>query len=391
MKVLLSAYVCRPGRGSEPGTGWGFLRGIAREHEVTLLTLPHYVDEIERALAAEKLEGVRIVPVSTPRWLWRHEGRVGLGHVDYLIWQYRARKVARSYVNEVDVAHHVTFANDWLPSALHFIDEVPVVWGPVGGVAPMPWRLTRFLGLRGLAFEVLRQVVTRTCRRLTATLVRRRVSLVVAMNREVADYFARLGLPLVTEPHVALENFRDVGINPPSDTDRDGHRRAMYAGNLLSLKGPHLAVAALAHLGEEWTLDVYGDGPEAEGLRRRAEQLGVASRIQMLGRRPREEVLTALTEADVLMFPSMHDSGGWAVAEAVRAGCPVVCLDIGGPPLIIEGTSGHAVRPDGRAPERLAEAVPHVRRDPPSDRWSADRLGPMVTGWYETALASRTR
>jgi glycosyltransferase involved in cell wall biosynthesis len=163
----------------------------------------------------------------------------------------------------------------------------------------------------------------------------------------------------------------------------------MFAGNLLSLKGPYLAVAALADLGEGWTLDVYGDGPEAEGVRRRAERLGVSTRVRMLGRRPREEVLSALTEADVLMFPSMHDSGGWAVAEAVRAGCPVVCLDIGGPPLIIAGTSGQAVRPDSRAARRLAEAVPHVQRHPPSDRWSADRLGPLVTGWYEMAIANR--
>jgi glycosyltransferase involved in cell wall biosynthesis len=357
---------------------------------VTLLTVPHYVDEIREALAAERLEGVTIVPISTPRWLWRHEGKVGLGHVDYLIWQYRAREVARRYAKDVDVAHHVTFANDWLPSALHFVDGVPVVWGPVGGVAPMPWRLARFLGARGLVFELVRQTITRACRRLTALLVRRRVSLVVAMNREVADYFARLGLPLVTEPHVALENFRDVGIGAAStDGRRDGTRRAMFAGNLLSLKGPHLAIEAMAHLGDEWTLDVYGDGPEADDLRRRAEHLGVADRINMLGRRPRQEVLTALTEADVLMFPSMHDSGGWAVAEAVRAGCPVVCLDVGGPPLIIEGTSGRAVPPDGNSPRRLAEEIPHVRRDPPSDRWSADRLGPMVTSWYETALATR--
>jgi glycosyltransferase involved in cell wall biosynthesis len=109
----------------------------------------------------------------------------------------------------------------------------------------------------------------------------------------------------------------------------------------------------------------------------------------MLGRRPRDEVLSALTQADVLMFPSMHDSGGWAVAEAVRAGCPVVCLDVGGPPLIIEGTSGQAVQPDGRAPERLAQAIPNVRRHPPSDRWSADRLGALVSEWYGMVLADR--
>jgi glycosyltransferase involved in cell wall biosynthesis len=388
VRVLLSAYVCRPGHGSEPGTGWGFLRAIARDHSVTLLTLPDYVDEIRSALAAEGLEGVTIVPIGTPQWLRPFEGRVGLGHLDYLIWQYRARRVTDQHSGQVDVAHHVTFANDWLPSALHFVDGVPVVWGPVGGTAPMPWRLARFLSIRGLAFELVRQLLTRFCRLPTAALVRRRVSLVVAMNREVADRFRGLGVPVVIEPHVALENARDVTAGSGSAVPKDGRRQAVFAGNLLSLKGPHLAVAALAGLGEEWTLNIYGDGPEAEALRRRAERLGVASRMRMLGRRPRQEVLSALTEADVLVFPSMHDSGGWAVAEAVRAGCPVVCLDIGGPPLISAGTSGEAVLPDSRAARRLAEAIPRVHRHAPSDRWSADRLGPLATQWYERAIAN---
>jgi glycosyltransferase involved in cell wall biosynthesis len=389
VRVLLSAYVCRPGRGSEPGTGWGFLRAIARDHDVTLLTLPDYRDEIERALAAESLSGVNIVPVASPEWLRPFEGRVGLGHLDYLIWQYRARKAARPLLAEVDVVHHVTFANDWLPSAVHFLDGVPVVWGPVGGTAPMPWRLARFLRARGFAFEVVRQLLTRSCRLVTAALTRRRIDLVVAMNQDVARRFEGLGPPVVVEPHVALENFRDVTFAQSPETSSDGGRRAMFAGNLLSLKGPYLAVAAVARLGDEWTLDVYGDGPETDGLRREAERLGISSRIRMLGRRPRDEVLSALTQADVLMFPSMHDSGGWAVAEAVRAGCPVVCLDVGGPPLIIEGTSGQAVQPDGRAPERLAQAIPNVRRHPPSDRWSADRLGALVSEWYGMVLADR--
>jgi glycosyltransferase involved in cell wall biosynthesis len=390
VRVLLSAYVCRPGHGSEPGTGWGFLRAIARDHEVTLLTLPDYVDEIRTALAREGLEGVTIVPIGGPRWLRRFEGRVGLGHLDYLIWQYRARGVARRRAPNVDIAHHVTFANDWLPSALHFMDGVPVVWGPVGGTAPMPWRLARFMSPRGLVFEIVRQAITRSSRCVTAALVRRRVSVIVAMNREVSDRFAQLGVPVVVEPHVALENSRDVSITAAAKPT-DGRRQAVFAGNLLSLKGTYLAVAAMAELGDEWTLDVYGDGPEADGMRRQAERWGVASRIRMLGRRPREEVLAALTEADVLVFPSMHDSGGWAVAEAVRAGCPVVCLDIGGPPLIIAGTSGEAVLPDARASRRLAEAIPRVRRHPPSDRWSADRLGPLVSAWYELALSSGRR
>ena len=38
-----------------------------------------------------------------------------------------------------------------------------------------------------------------------------------------------------------------------------------------------------------------------------------------------------LAACDVLVHPSLHDSGGWVCLEAMAAGKPVVCLDLGGP------------------------------------------------------------
>jgi glycosyltransferase involved in cell wall biosynthesis len=33
----------------------------------------------------------------------------------------------------------------------------------------------------------------------------------------------------------------------------------------------------------------------------------------------------------VLVFPSLHDSGGMVVLESLAAGLPVICFDLGGP------------------------------------------------------------
>jgi len=41
-----------------------------------------------------------------------------------------------------------------------------------------------------------------------------------------------------------------------------------------------------------------------------------------------------MRRADVFVFPSLHDEGGYVVAEALAEGLPVVCLARGGPPLI---------------------------------------------------------
>jgi len=64
---------------------------------------------------------------------------------------------------------------------------------------------------------------------------------------------------------------------------------------------------------------------------------------------------TMADEVDALLFPSLHDEAGFVVAEAVAAGLPVVCLDVGGPPLI----AGGGVRPGGHGAtaERLAAGL----------------------------------
>src|SRR5690349_3143189 len=47
MRVLLSAFACRPGYGSEPGNGWHWLEALSDlGHEVTVLTVSNHRDEI---------------------------------------------------------------------------------------------------------------------------------------------------------------------------------------------------------------------------------------------------------------------------------------------------------------------------------------------------------
>jgi glycosyltransferase involved in cell wall biosynthesis len=59
--------------------------------------------------------------------------------------------------------------------------------------------------------------------------------------------------------------------------------------------------------------------------------------------------------SDVLLFPSLHDEGGWVIAEALATGLPVVCLDRGGPPAI--GGPGVPCTGVSQTVAALAEAV----------------------------------
>src|SRR5580704_8224357 len=48
-RILISAYACSPFHGSEPGVGWSWVRAVAADHDVTVLTAEFNREVIERA------------------------------------------------------------------------------------------------------------------------------------------------------------------------------------------------------------------------------------------------------------------------------------------------------------------------------------------------------
>jgi glycosyltransferase involved in cell wall biosynthesis len=119
-----------------------------------------------------------------------------------------------------------------------------------------------------------------------------------------------------------------------------------------------LQAFALANLpdAEYWIL---GEGPERERLEMLAAELGIAHQIKFWGRLSRSEGLTRLGKCHVLVHPSLHDSGGWVCLEAMAAGRPVICLDLGGPGVQVTTEAGFKVpaRDPEQAVRGLADAM----------------------------------
>jgi glycosyltransferase involved in cell wall biosynthesis len=311
--------------------------------------------------------------------------------VRYALWQREVARVARQLHAErpFDVAHHLTLGADWQPAGLGGIDGAAFVWGPVGGYSRPAWRLARWLGPRWVLDELVRRASTGLVRAAVGRELARRATIAVAQNRDVATRLGRYGARDVrVEPNVAIDPGLLSTVAAPAGP-RDAGRRALYVGRLLRWKGVRVALDALARPElRGWTLDVFGDGPDRDALVRRAEQLGLGPLVTFHGARARPEVLAAVGRADVLVLPSVNDSAGWVAAEAVALGCPVVCLERGGPPEIAAAGGGRAVAVHGDVPGALALAWAAARGPgTPSGRWSSARLADLVDGWYRDAVA----
>ena len=121
----------------------------------------------------------------------------------------------------------------------------------------------------------------------------------------------------------------------------------LYVGRLLYWKGLHLALRALAEVRRTAPLvrlTIIGDGPDRAWLESVAEDAGVMDMVDWHAAKPHVEVSLQFRENLALLFPSLHDSGGMVVLEALAAGVPVVSLDLGGPGAILTEACGILVK-----------------------------------------------
>ena len=355
MRLLAFAYACEPKAGSEPGAGWAFARMLARVGETWVVTRANNQGPIEAALdqVPERAQ-LRFVYVDLPPRLmgWKR-GQRGL-RLYYLLWQALALRRARALHRQVgfDVVWHLTLANAWLGSLAPLVGPT-FVYGPVGGGVTMPWRLAPTLGMRGVAYEALRSAARGAGRYANpvARLAWRRASLILTQNAATRDWLPRAHRSkAVVFPNIVL----DRAPSPPPPRS-PSPVTALFAGRLLPWKGVSLALDAVAQVPDA-RLVVCGRGPDLHRLRARAAAIGIAERVSFRGQVPRDELLDLMGTCDVFLFPSLHDEGGWAVAEARAGGLPVICLDRGGPPLL----GGRAV-PLGRRAEVVAGLAAALR------------------------------
>ena len=359
-RILAFAYACEPGRGSEPGAGWAWSRMLARLGETWVITRNDYRASIERELRSmPERDRLTFIYVDLPDELRSWQRELRWLRFYYLVWQIAALREARRLQRSLrfDVIWHLTWANAWWGSSAALAGG-PFVYGPVGGCVNPPWRVVPHLGWSGAAYELGRFIARGTARYLNplARVSWNQADLILAQNTETQEWFPRKHREkAVVFPHAVISEDVIMASAPPR---RNTPPVAVFAGRLEPWKGVFLCLHVLKLL-PDLRLIVCGSGTDEERLRRLAHRFGVKKRVEWLGWLPREEVLKRLSEADVFLFPSLHEEASMVVAEARGLGLPIVCLARGGPRLLA-GPDAVCVDDSGDVPtiaRRLADAV----------------------------------
>jgi glycosyltransferase involved in cell wall biosynthesis len=346
LKVLISAYACEPGKGSEPGVGWNMAWEMAKYHDIWVITRANNRERIQVELVNNPAKGLHFVYFDLPKWLrWWKRRDLGV-QLYYYLWQLGIYHLVKRLHKDIgfDLAHHVTFVKYWTPSMLVLL-PIPFLWGPVGGGESAPKAFWRNFSLRGKCYEMIRDMARWLGER--DPLVRKTAyqsQLVLVATEDTAKRVRALGAN-------RTKVFSQVGLNKKevdqlSDLycEAKSDVRFVSIGNLLHWKGFHLGLLSLAQSGlinaEYW---IIGHGPERRRLEVITKSLGIEGRVKFWGNLPRYEALIKLGQSSILIHPSFHDSGGWVCLEAMAAGKPVICLDLGGPAVMVAEGAGFKI------------------------------------------------
>jgi len=387
--VLLLAYQCGPGLGSVSQIGWQWFTGMAARRPTCLVTHVRNRAAIEAAPdRPAATTGARVIYIDTEwfagplyrlarRLFPRSEHAVFMvSQLDWFVFDavaLRTLRRERAAGAPWRLLHLVTPVTVSAPTRLHRLG-LPVVRGPLNCGLPVPPGFEALMRDDAMGLSKLR-VLPALVEALFGSL---RHSAAVL----VATAATRAALPRSVRPRgvAMLENAIDAQRFAPPTVPAAGRAdradqaltvralRVSFVGRLVAVKALPLLLAAMARLraeGRAIELDVVGDGPMAAAWHAEAVALSLLDGVRWHGAQAAPAVADVMRASDVFCLPSVRESGGAVLLEAMACGVPVIGMDFGGPAEIVDAEVGWKVAmPDAEtAVAGLAAALREAQDD----------------------------
>ncbi len=267
------------------------------------------------------------------------------GLTTQLLTQQSQRAILRTLITPRSVIHQPIPVAPRFPSLLNSLGT-PLVIGPLNGGMEFP-----------LAFRSFESHSTRLLIALARTLTnlanlffrgkREAAALLVANDR------TRQALPSGTRGQILQlpENAVDTAHWPPASVPPASPARFLFMGRLIDWKALDIVLEAMAAMppgGKDFVLDIVGDGPMRIVWQAQAERLDLTNRVHFHGWQSQAVCAKLLQACTALVLPSLYESGGAVVLEAMAVGRPVIATAWGGPTDYLDTTTGILVDPTSR-------------------------------------------
>ena len=189
--------------------------------------------------------------------------------------------------------------------------------------------------------------------------------------------------------HCGMEHERYFREDPPQ---RGTDPRIIHLGRLRRYKSVDVVVRAIPKIREVFpnvSLQIIGDGPDEDRLRKMVGKLGIEGSVNFMGYRPREEIVDELYRTHLFLNPSPKEGWGLTVIEANECGVPVVASRRPGlQDSVRDGETG--LLAEYGDPDDFAAKALTLLTDPPLWRMMSDNAVTWARGFSWDDAAKRT-
>ncbi len=347
LKILISAYSCKPGEVSEPGVAWKQIEALIRRNRytITIVTRVKNVSSIKKELASLGCNVTSVIGVDLPTWarFWK-KGHLAM-HVYYYIWQFIAFFVARRLdANKFfDVVHHLSFMT--LRTNMVPFLRPPSIVGPVGGAQIPPRGFGEVLRhpfkeqLRTLSIASMRlsPIFRRFLEKTDILLLANKNNFwVIPDNLRYKCFIRQIGWDIPPE-HICAEYSANANANV-NDVATSELLRIYWGGRLIGWKGLEILLRSLPLVrdaGIKFRLDITGKGPDEKYFQSLVKKLRLENNVVFHGWLDKDQVFDLQNLSDVYVFTSLHETTGTALFEMMALGKPLAVVDYAGPGEII--------------------------------------------------------
>lgn len=334
IKILINAYACSPGMGSEPGMAWNWVSNLARFCELYIITEGEFRDKIEEVVPTlEQGKNMHFYynPVSEEiRKMCWNQGDWRF-YKYYREWQWKTYLMAKDICSKehIDILHQLNMIGFREPGYLWKLsreNELPFVWGPVDAKDKFPVAYLDGAGLKTKLFMRLKNFLTGIQLRYSGRVKKaaRQSSVVFSASsnsqRSFKKYFG-IDSPLLNETGCYIQNH-----TLEDKTGKDTFD-VLWVGKMDFRKQLGLALVSIGKTGNDKIILHIVGGGEAEQYKSQVAALGIAERCVWHGAVTHDEVQSIMQQSDVFLFTSVAEGTPHVVLEAIGNNLPVVCFD----------------------------------------------------------------
>lgn len=334
MKILINAYACSPGMGSEPGMAWNWVSNLAKFCELYIITEGEFREKIEAVVSTlEQGENMHFYynPVSEDiRKMCWNQGDWRF-YKYYREWQWKTYLMAKEICSkeQIDILHQLNMIGFREPGYLWKLSEengLPFVWGPVDAKDKFPVAYLDGAGVKTKLFMRLKNFLTGIQLRYSGRVKKaaRQSSVVFSASsnsqRSFKKYFG-IDSPLLNETGCYIQN------HPLEDKTGKDTFDVLWVGKMDFRKQLGLALMSIGKTGNDKIILHIVGGGEAEQYKSQAAALGISERCVWHGAVTHDEVQCIMQQSDVFLFTSVAEGTPHVVLEAIGNNLPVVCFD----------------------------------------------------------------